>query len=289
MSPPPANLKQSIKNLDTLPAMPVIAQKLLTLQLDTDEGEREMLRLIGQDPQMAAKIIGLANTPMFGAPRKVSSVGDAAMLLGIPRVKSVAIGIAVVSALSKHAAGRLNVQDLWLHSLSVALTARAIARAMPARIRPLDDQIFLAGLLHDIGYLVLAGVDIKRSNQLHERLAAKPDRAALEVEQDMLGTSHCELGAELLRQWGLPDEIITVLRYHHAPDEPDAQPAQPLVRLVNIAEKLHPTFGIAGLAADGIGGDEWQALEIDPAEAQDVFARIAELEEQTRQFAGAFA
>lgn len=289
MSTTPTHLKHSIKQLDTLPAMSVIAQKLLALQLDTDEGEREMLKLIGQDPQMAAKIIGLANTPMFGASRKVASVGDAAMLLGITRVKSVAVGIATVSALSKNPSGRLEVQDLWLHSLSVALTARTIARAMPVRSRPLDDQIFLAGLLHDIGYLVLACVDLKSSDQLHERLAAKPDRPALQVEQDMLGTNHCELGAELARQWDLPDEIIAVLGCHHDPAAAGAAISPQLVRLISVAENLHPTFGIAGPAAADIADAEWQTLGIDPARAPDITAQIAEQEEQIKQFADVFS
>lgn len=87
-------LKQALTNLDSLPAMPATAQKLLVLPLDTDEGEAQMLRLIGQDPQISTKIISLANSPVMGVPRKLSKVSDAAMLLGLSRVKSVAVGIA---------------------------------------------------------------------------------------------------------------------------------------------------------------------------------------------------
>ena len=81
----PVNLTEAIQHLDTLPSMPVITQKILALNLNSDEGESAMLRLIERDPQIAAKIIGLANSPLFGSSKHVSSVADAAMLLGIIR------------------------------------------------------------------------------------------------------------------------------------------------------------------------------------------------------------
>src|SRR5690242_1376603 len=115
------NLKQAITKLDSLPSMPVIAQKLLALPLDTDDGEAKLLKLIGLDPLISAKIIGLANTSLFGSPVKVASVGDAAMRLGLTRVKSVAIGIATMSTLTKLPEGQLKANDLWLHSMGIAV------------------------------------------------------------------------------------------------------------------------------------------------------------------------
>ena len=90
----PIDLKEAVKRLDSLPAMPVIAQKLLALKLDTDQDEQQMLLLIAQDPLISAKIIGLANSPLVGASRKISTVKDASMLLGLKRVQSVATGLA---------------------------------------------------------------------------------------------------------------------------------------------------------------------------------------------------
>jgi hypothetical protein len=102
-----AGLKRAINNLDTLPAMPVIAQKLLGLRLDTDEGERMLLVLIEQDPQISAKIVGLANSAMVGASRHIKTVKDAAMLLGTKRVQSVAASIAIISLMTKPPAGEV--------------------------------------------------------------------------------------------------------------------------------------------------------------------------------------
>jgi HD-like signal output (HDOD) protein len=149
-------LKQAISSIDALPAMPVIAQKLLALQLDTEQGEAELLHLIEQDPQITAKIVGLANSPAVGSSMKITCIADAAILLGLNRVKSVALGVAALSGLSKAPASKhFKPHDLWLHSLAIAIVMRAIAQEIPRNIRPPEDHIFLAGLLHDIGFMVL--------------------------------------------------------------------------------------------------------------------------------------
>ena len=270
-----ANIASAISKLNSLPAMPAIAQKLLSLQLDTSDGETQMLKLIGQDPLITAKIVGLANTPVFGVTRKVSTVNDAAMLLGFSRVKSVAIGIATMSALTKLPEGHFKAHDLWLRSMTIAVAMRAIVRAMPVRTRPMEDQIFLAGLLHDIGYMALAFLDTQTSNALHAQLQSQPERPIHEIEQGLLGITHSEIGAQLAHHWHLPADIICVIRHHHTPDAEDAEEGQPMVRLVCFAEKM--------LVKQEITEPEWLELGVAPTKADDIRDQIAELSEQARQ------
>jgi hypothetical protein len=153
-APPPreaqARIRQQIKNLHVLPAMPVIAQKLLALNLNTEEGERALLTLIAQDPQIMARILGLANSAMVGASHGITTVNEAALLLGTRRIQSVATGIAILSLMAKPPAGEFDIHNLWLHGFRVAFAMQGIARFMPQDIRPSDDHIFLAGMLHDI-------------------------------------------------------------------------------------------------------------------------------------------
>ncbi len=281
------NLKQSLARIDTLPAMPVIAQKLLTLNLNTDQGEAEMLQLIAQDPQISAKVIGLSNASLFGAPAKITNVSDAAMRLGLTRVKSVAIGIATMSALAKLPEGQLKSNDLWTHSIAIAMAMRVIAKYMPARSRPQDDQIFLAGLLHDIGYAALSYLDIKASDALHAKLSAESDAALLKIETDLVGFHHGEIGARLGSHWSLPEEIIGVMRYHHSPQDPKADFAQPLVNLVNYAEKMLSAFGVTEHTLQEISDAEWQVLGIDPDKAEQIQDEIDQVAEQANQMAGA--
>ena len=219
------DLRQAVKNIDALPAMPVIAQKLLALQINSDENEREMLMLIEQDDKFKA-------------------------------------------------------QDLWLHSFGIAFAMLGIARAMPAKIRPKDDQVFLAGILHDIGYLALAFLDPKRSDDLHALLSAESDRPVLSIEREMLEICHDELGAELARHWNLPDEIIAVLRYHHTPDVVEAATGQPIVHMISLAEKLLASFGINEHVDAHISDEDWEVLGIDPSKAEEISVQVAEQAEQ---------
>lgn len=282
------NLRAAVRNLNSLPAMPVIAQKLLALKLDSDEGEKQMMLLIAQDPMISAKVIGLANSPLIGASRHITTVRDAAMLLGLTRVKSVATGIAVMSLVNQPI-GRFDPQELWMHNLGVAFAMLPVVRAMPAKSRPQDDMIFLAGMLHDIGYLALAHLDPKRSDDLHTRLVIEENRPAIEVERELLDVTHDELGAELAKHWNLPEEIVAVIRYHHTPDVPAAEPGQPLVRIVNIAERLIPSFGLREFVGHTIADSEWEALGINPADADEIAMQAAEQAEQASQFASSLS
>lgn len=280
------NLKESIHQLDTLPAMPVIARKILALDLESEAGEREMLKLVEKDPQIAAKIIGLANTPLFGVCKRIYSISDAATMLGIKRVKSVSLGISVMSSLNKKSAGKLDIQNLWLHGLAISLAMKTLASAMPRNTRPSDDSIFLAGLLHDIGYMVLNHLDPKRSDELQMRFATETDRPCIEIENELLGISHCELGAELVRAWGLPENIVAVLRYHHDSENENAAVGQPLVSIISLAEKILVAFGIPEGVGTEIGADEWEALGIDPTKAVELIEQINKQADEVVQTGG---
>jgi len=281
----PIDLRVAIKNLDSLPALPLIAQKLLTLDVGTDEGQRQMLVLIEQDPQILAKVIGLANSPVLGASRKVGSISEAAILLGINRIKTVATGMAMMSVNAGTSTGSFNLHDLWMHNLGIAFSMIAIGKAMPKKIRPADDFIFLSGMLHDIGYIALALLDPQRSNELHTYQAANPTRQVLEIERSLLEVCHDELGAELALKWNLPSEIISVIRYHHTPDAAEAPKDQPLIRMVYIAEKMLPSFGMSEHVNPGIHDSDWEALGIDPSHAEEIMVQAAEQADQATQFA----
>jgi HD-like signal output (HDOD) protein len=283
----PVNLRQAVHSLNSLPALPIIAQKLMALKLDSEEGEKQMMLLIAQDPMISAKIIGLANSPLLGASRHISAVRDAAMLLGLTRVKSVATGIAVMSLVSKPI-GRFDPQELWLHSMGLAFAMLPVVRAMPARNRPPDDLIFLTGMLHDIGYLALAHLDTQRSDDLHTRLVIEPDRPAIEVERELLDITHDELGAELAKYWNLPSEIVSVIRYHHTPDDAKAAEGQPLVRIINITEKLLPQLGLREFVGNYVAPEEWAALGIDPEKAAEITEQAEEQANQAAQFYNSF-
>ena len=204
------------------------------------------------------------------------------MLLGIKKIKSVATCISITALNAKMPTGKLKLQDLWLHNLGVAFTMLAISRAMPRELRPDEDQIILAGMLHDIGFLALANLDPQRSDALHTAMAASPETPALEIEHAMLDMCHDELGAELARHWKLPDDIISILRYHHTPD---AAPDHLLARMIYIAEKIVPSLGAAEYVTPAVNDADWEALGIQPDEAEQIIVQAQADSELALQFA----
>lgn len=282
-----SRLKQALSNLDSLPAMPVIAQKILTLQLDSDAGENQLLKIIEQDPQIAAKIVGLANSPVLGITRKITTVPDAAMVLGITRIKSVAIAIASMANLSKlPPSNDFKPQDLWLHSMTMAIIMRTIALEMPKYLRPQEDHIFLAGLLHDIGFMALHHVDSAASNELHQQLRMQPERPIIDIELEVLGITHCHIGSQLGKTWHLPNEIVSVIEFHHQPELMDAAEKNIMVKLLHLVEKILPDFAIAEHTGAGIADHEWLALGIEPEKAEELLNLANEVAMQTAQMSG---
>jgi putative nucleotidyltransferase with HDIG domain len=273
---PSNNLRKALDKLDSLPPIPSIAQKILSLKITTDEGDRALLELINNDPAILSKIIGLANSPLFGTGRKILVLKEAAQLLGSKRVKMIALSFAMMSSMTRKSGGMLDIGALWRHSLAVAMTMGTLARFMPIKRRPSDEEIYLSGLLHDIGFLVLDYLDARLSDQLHTQLAAEPDRPVVDIEAGMLATNHSELGAELGRRWALPEPIIAVIRYHHAPDDKQAAVGQPLVTMTYLAGKLLPTLGISEAVQTDISAEEWLALGIDPLKEEEIRAKVQE-------------
>ncbi|MEW6563380.1 MAG: HDOD domain-containing protein [Pseudomonadota bacterium] len=284
----PTELHSLVSHLDMLPAVPAVAKKILALQLDSDQGEMQLLRLIENEPTIAARLVGLANSPLFGATKKIVSVRDAAIVLGITRVKSISVGIVLMSTLTHKVAAKLNHNQLWLHSLGVALASRELCKKLPAARRPQEDEVFLAGLLHEIGYMVLADLAPDLSDRLQEAMAAEPDLPVEKVERNLLGTTHAELGAALAKHWNLPDNIVRAVRYHHSPQLSEACEIQPLACVIHLAERLSGPQGVDEYLHNDVTEEEWCNLGIDPADAEEVAEAIRQQSAEVQSLASTF-
>ena len=280
-----ANMHKAIECLLALPAMPKIAQEILTINLATDEGDELLLKLAMKDAAILARIISLANSPMFYKSRKVQSMKDASAVLGIKRIKMIALGIAMNSSLTRKPAGLLDAESLWQHSMAVALAMEVIAKAMPRKMRPSEETLYLAGLLHDIGYLVLDYIDPAKSDLFHARLAAETVPVE-NLEAEMLEVNHGELGALLAERWGLDPDIADVMRYHQVDGVSKEAPGQPLIAIANLAERLLHNFGIKETASREIVSEEWRALGIADEKVDEVVAAVFKCADEVTQAFG---
>jgi HD-like signal output (HDOD) protein len=277
------SFKQSIERVDCLPALPIIAQKILGLNLETTEGEGKLLELIVLDPLISAKLIGLSKSTLFGAPGMIASVKDAAMRLGMKTIKSVAIGIATMEALNKTTSSQLKKTDLWTHSISVAMAMKVLSKHMPASKRPLDDQMFMSGLLHDIGYIVVDHISPQTSDSILNQFGAENDEALLTIEKQILGLTHAEVGGKLAFAWDLADELVEVVRHHHSQSYAGSEVGQTLVRLVYLAERIITPFGVKQ-ASSTVDQVDWSGLGINLDNTEDIIVEVQQEITKVNQF-----
>lgn len=189
---------------------PVVLQKALRLLKDPDAPRRNVVTLIEQDPALTSRLLRVANSALYGGARTCHSVLDAMTRLGNRTVSDLITGIAVLGMFADVGGYGSRVRD---HSAAVA----AIARVLAIEWRHTGtDHVFLAGLMHDIGKLLMLQAGAPRYEQLSKDLLATPDRVHLE-ERRLVGYDHATLGAHVLAHWQLPIEVSRVVAWHHRP------------------------------------------------------------------------
>jgi HD-like signal output (HDOD) protein len=171
--------------------------------------------LIAQDAAMTAKILQLSNSALFGVRRRISDPKDAVLYLGLDTLKALALGVKVFSQFTVRPLSHFSIDALGNHTMLAGILARKIATAEGASKHEIEDS-FMAGLLHDIGKLVLVSAVPERYEEAM-KLAEMGDVPLCAAERQIFGTTHSEVGTYLLWLWGLPDSVVEAVAYHHVP------------------------------------------------------------------------
>ncbi|MHB0875173.1 MAG: HDOD domain-containing protein [Anaerolineae bacterium] len=230
------------QRVDDLVTMPSVAAQLFEKCSDPELKIADLVALIEGDQVVASRIMRLANSAYYGRSAAVSSLRDAVMLLGLESVRALGLGIGVYRLFeTKNGKVASDLEQLWQHSIAVGLCAREIARRIGVRER---DRAFVAGLLHDIGQLVLLQYLAERYEPIVRSIAVSG--IGLETaERDALGTDHAEVGAWLLERWRLPRELCAAIRMHHADTAGDDSQSRPsLLAIVQVADWLATSQGL---------------------------------------------
>ncbi|MEJ2608683.1 MAG: HDOD domain-containing protein [Candidatus Thiodiazotropha sp.] len=210
--PPIQYANQQVLTLQHLPPLSATATRLLGLMGDETISLEALAQIINQDPGLAARLVGLANSAYFGQKIPVLSVEDAIIrVLGLNMVKSLAFSIAVSGVFETKACHGFDLRSYWSHSLSTAMFARQLSAAVELE-EPLDpDAIYLAGLLLEIGVLVMVH---EFPQEYAKVLLASEKQSELDIlylENEIIGINHYQAGALLADHWHLPQLIIQVI------------------------------------------------------------------------------
>lgn len=266
--------KDILKAIQTIPAMPSAASKIIDLSRDPDVDVEDIKRAIEYDPGLTTNVLRLANSAYFAGPRTVATVKEAIVRLGLARVFQLTVAVAVAPLAWKEVSGYgLKPGQLLEHSISVAVGTEQVASVLNTRA---PFHAFTAGILHDVGKVVL-GTFLSIDSEPIVQLAADNEVNFHEAERFLLGIDHAEVGAMLLESWNVPDAIVETVRFHHQPEEISAESFT--TDLVHVANHLSMQF-VQGKETDGLSHkpshEVMSRMALSPDATQGVVSRMLE-------------
>ena len=211
-------MKQRLEETIEIPPLPETAHKIMKLRVNPEAGIDELADVVETDPSLAAQVVSWAASPYYAAPGKIKSVEDAiGRVLGFDLVINLAVGLSLGKTfkLPKDAPDRST--PYWEQSIYTAAVIEGLAKAMPREKRPELGLNYLAGLLHNFGYLVLAYIFPPYFKMICRHVEANPHVAPHLIEQHLIGVTRDQIGSWLMRYWDMPEEVSVALRQQHNP------------------------------------------------------------------------
>ncbi len=239
--------KSILAKVKNVPSLPSVVIKLRQYLNDPDVSFDQLAKVIEYDPGLTANVLQLANSAYFGWSRTIKTVKEAITRLGTNRIFQMVLCMSVAPLVRKPIRGYdLDSSDLWEHSIATAICAEQLAQSLAIRN---VEEAFTAGLLHDMGKIVL-GTFVEVDDEPIKEIVAKDHLSFNEAEMMVLGIDHAEVAGELLRAWNLPDEVVAAARWHHAPSR-CGEEHQVICDLIHVADVLCLNMGW-GLGVDGL-------------------------------------
>jgi len=217
------------KKIKELPPLPLVVHSLLNVVSDQNVSAKKVADILSTDQAMTSKVLRLVNSSFYGLPGEVSTISRAVVILGNAAVRNIALAFGAIEVLKKVGDGDIQ-QKFWSHALACATAAKALA---PKLKYSEAEEAFIAGLLHDIGHLILSTVFRAEYLAVYSRIG--PD--FLEREEELIGVTHPEVGTRLLEQWQIPEHLCRVVRQHHNVSLANPE-KEPLISLVMLADIL---------------------------------------------------
>lgn len=220
-----------VKRLARLPALPAVVQDILTSLDDEEMHADTFIHRVNTDPVLVARILATANSAVYGRTTPVASLKEALPLLGMNQLRQLILVTSLMQAFDKQGGAGFDRKNYWSHSFAVATCARTIAQWANENA----DTAYSAGLLHDIGHLLLSTVEPEKVALVYQDMETE-QCSMIDAERTIMGIDHAELGLHMARHWQLPSALTEAIGLHHEPDKIDSPAA--LTDIVHVAEVL---------------------------------------------------
>lgn len=234
-----------LTNIYNLPAMSTVMMEVSKLLDDPSTNTNLLSKKIGRDQGLATKILSIANSPLYGLPRKVSTIDFAILIIGYQDIKNIVIALSMIESFKNKTDKNLDQNEFWLHSLVSGNASKRIAEDLGYRI---GGEAFVAGLLHDLGIPVVH----KYFHSAFESIVKKAKETEtdfLDLEMEELGLTHQDIGKFLMEKWNLPDELCEAILFHHTPSK--CEKNLELASVVHLADYATQKLQIGNFYWDG--------------------------------------
>ncbi|EHQ04560.1 MAG: HDOD domain-containing protein [Leptonema illini] len=276
-------IDQLLGDLERLPSFPDIVHKVLQMVRDPDADFQAVAKEISKDLGLTSDILRISNSAYYHPSREIRSVHEAIVILGLKTVKDIVMVSAARGILKQPVTGyRLEERDMWDHCIVVASLASKIAE--DRKTKTPADVAFTAGLLHDVGKVVLSQVFRKAYVQISMETKQNPNQRFTELEKKYMGYNHSEVGAILLKKWNFPSELVEAALYNYTPEKAKMNPE--LTNLIHVANWITLSAGIgvdAGGLSEHLSTDAVAALGLTDANIRAYYEDLPELLESLKE------
>jgi len=216
-----------------LSSLPEIFIRVSELLDDENSSSVQIGKVVETDPSLTSRILKMVNSAYYGFQNTVASISQAISILGRDRIRQILVGAVLGGVFGNMKNKVYFMEDYWHQSVKTAILSRLLCQQ--SNISEEADSLFTAGLLHEIGRLILAQKMPELSLEAQQAVE-NGDEDIYQAEQRIFGYTHCEVGAAFITHWGLPDILAQISKYHHTPEK--AEQFVEEVRIVHLAKKI---------------------------------------------------
>jgi putative nucleotidyltransferase with HDIG domain len=263
----PKILRHKVESINTLPTVPGVLKKLSVIIEKPRITLVEISAFISNDPALTTKVLKMVNSAIYGFPGRIASVSHATMLLGLNVIKGLLLGVSVFELMQK------TMNGLYEHSLACAIASRVIAQKKGLKE---PEEVSVAGLLHDIGKVILM-LEFQKEYETAMNEAQAKSISIFEAEKNQFNATHANVGSWLAEKWHFPRSLIEVIEYHHRPALSRSVPVETaIVHLADILVRARG-FGFAGENfVPEVNSAAFELLKLSESDIKDILKEMEE-------------
>lgn len=228
-----------VGSIDDLPSLPTVYTKAQSLIRDPRTGASDVGAVVAEDQGLTARLLRVVNSPIYGFPQRIDTISRAITIIGFRQLSELLLATSVLHAFQGWPKGsEFDMEQFWKHSLATALVSRTVATYMRSDN---VERFFVAGLIHDIGRLVLLSASSERYLTVFRKVSEETV-PTVDAEKRVYGFTHADVGGEVVRRWGLPESLSEAVQHHHRPVRARIDPEA--AAIVHIADIVAHSLGI---------------------------------------------